>query len=82
MGSYFTSTAKPVINDEINPFIPYICSRSNKDLVVDSDISLVIKRSELSSKFIEGKHMGLFTQNDISKGILKIVLRSRLMMVP
>jgi hypothetical protein len=74
MGSYLTTSVKASVTDEVTPVIPYICAKTDKTLSVDPKVSLMIKPSTLSSTFIQGKHMGLFSENFIPKGtvVLKI----------
>lgn len=58
-------------HDELIKAIPYIYSQSTDvDLKLNNNISFFIKPSELPSKFIKGKHMGLFTKIYIEKGTI------------
>ena len=69
MGSYL-STPTTTLNDEIAPVVEYLCGKYNETLSVDPDVKVVVKRSKLHSAFIEGRHMGLFTKNAITKGTI------------
>lgn len=58
---------KPSINDELAPFIPYICGKVARQLTVNPDVVLEIKNSTLKSGFIKGKHKGVFTKTFLPK---------------
>lgn len=64
MGSTFTTPPKS-IKSEIIPIAPYVCATTNRKIIVSSDISLVLRPSKLSTTFIEGKNMGVFTEKFI-----------------
>lgn len=63
--------------EELKAAIPYLCVNINRNLEseVDPWIELEILPSILDSAFLEGKNMGLFTKDAITKGtiIMKVV---------
>lgn len=65
MGSIY---AKPSVTNEIAPFVTYLCAKSEAPLILDTNVELVVKPSQLPSGFIHGYHEGLFTKKDLLKG--------------
>lgn len=56
--------------DDIIDIIPYLSGNTDRILSVDPDISLDVRPSELPSKFIDGRNMGLFTLALIPEGTI------------
>ncbi|CAH6419270.1 Hypothetical protein HVR_LOCUS470 [uncultured virus] len=64
------SQAKPSVNDEIAPFIPYLVSSSSIPVSVDPNVKLEVRPSTMESGFIEGYHNGLFSKYSLKKGTI------------
>lgn len=67
MGS---SNAKPTVNNEIIPFIPYICISTKNSVSVDPSVVLNVRSSLLDTSFINGYNRGLFSEKFINKGTI------------
>ena len=80
MGSYLTTQTKSAMSHEITVMLPYICGRTDQELVVDPNIELVVKPSTLPSEFISGCNKGLFTKKMIVKGTVIMEMEETSMM--